>query len=201
MNSWFKTFAVLIFAIIFCKISYSQERFGIKAGVNFANKNVEGTSFDTKTGVNAGVMIQFPLGHRFFLHPELLYSVKGYKISNKVNLYYINLPIILGYKITSGFSVLIGPEAGYLENANTNPRTNAFNIYNFYRKFDIGIDAGAQYSLNKNFGIDIRYNYGFKDLEEVTITDPYGNYIDNKIIGANRVIELTLFYFFNKKKK
>src|SRR4051812_36568942 len=86
MNSWFKTSAVLMFAIIFSSISYSQEGFGIKAGLNLANETVEGTSFDIKTGVNAGVMMQFPLGDRFFLNPELLYSVKGYKNSSKLNL-------------------------------------------------------------------------------------------------------------------
>lgn len=48
MNSWFKTIAVLIAAIIFSKVSNSQEKFAIKAGVNLevgANRVIELSAF------------------------------------------------------------------------------------------------------------------------------------------------------------
>ncbi len=113
-------------------------RFGLKAGVSLANiagKDLgKGFSslkdFSNLVGANAGVMADFSLSDHFSIHPELLFSQKGAKITNtdsysngsiavfstttgQVRLSYLDLPV-LGRGKFGGFFVEAGPQVGFL---------------------------------------------------------------------------------------
>src|SRR5688572_6327021 len=100
-----KILLVVVIATIFSTTIFAQSKttFGIRGGVNFQNlngKDIDGDKLenDLKTGFNAGVNAEIPVGIDFYLQPGLLFSTKGAKneIANveiKRNLSYLEVPV------------------------------------------------------------------------------------------------------------
>lgn len=102
--------------------------FGAKAGVNFSRINGDNTGdLERKTNFHLGLVTEIPLGVKFALQPEILYSSQGAKVDYtenvdgftysykfKLNLDYINVPLLAEYSITQGLSLQAGPQIGYL---------------------------------------------------------------------------------------
>lgn len=95
-------------------------RFGINAGVNFANingKDVEGTKL--KTGFQAGVTYDIGLADEFVLQPGVSYVQNGTKLdafNSKLHLNYIQVPVTFQYQPALGTGNLllgVGPYVGF----------------------------------------------------------------------------------------
>lgn len=110
----------------------------------------------------------------------------------RVGLSYIALPLLLGFQPAENMTILFGPEAGYLTDAKSKIDNQDNNLSTIYRKFDLGLDLGLIYMLNKRLGLDLRYNYGFNDLLHVVYTDPAGNITGQRKAGANCVLQIGL---------
>lgn len=160
----------LIFALcLFCSTAaMAQIEVGLKGGAMLTNTEVVNT--DTLPGTDPrlsfllGGYMNIPLSSRFSMQPELLYANKGGK-----NLYrhYINLPLMLQYKVTDRFKVEAGPEIGYL--LGTSSRFvfgSSIRSYETINEFDLGINIGANYTLTDRLNIGLRYNYGIYDTYE-----------------------------------
>jgi len=190
-----------ISAILIFNLSFAQVHFGFRGGLNLANvKNESRDNNKARLGFHAGGLLQFDLQNKFFLKSELLYSVKGYRSPSTqssgeatVSLNYVNLVILAGYQPADKLSVFIGPEFGFLTSAKSKIDDVKLDISKHYRDFDIGIDLGGAYQLNKYLGIDLRYNYGFKGLMNVIFTDRFGNVTGEGKAGANRMLQLGVF--------
>src|SRR4030095_5983213 len=73
-------------------------------------------------GFAGGVFANFPLGLKFSVQPEALYSVMGGKIDDandknnnlKQKLYYASVPILVKYHIGNSLALFAGPQADYL---------------------------------------------------------------------------------------
>jgi hypothetical protein len=73
------------------------------------------------------------------------------------------------------------------------PNQENFNVSNNYPvKLDIGLDIGLNYNILNNLGVEIRYNYGFKNMYR---TDADGIRIGESLAG-NRVFQIGGFYSF-----
>jgi Outer membrane protein beta-barrel domain len=186
--------------------SYGQVSFGVKTGLNISNVKFDGLNHSARLGMNAGVLSSIKLSKQFLLQPEVIYSTKGYKfpstgLSGKgtLSLNYINIPILLGFKPIDKLVVNFGPEIGFLTAAKSKFDNSTVDLKEIYQKVDIGLDLGAAYNLSKQLSIDVRYNYGFKDLIKATFEDVNGNFIEQKKIGSNRVLQIGLFYLFTQK--
>ena len=90
-----KICAVVIATLLTTGIFAQQKTtFGIRAGVNFQNLNGKDAGDDKlenklKTGFNAGVNAEIPVGIDFYVQPGVLYSTKGAKVEdtdNKISL-------------------------------------------------------------------------------------------------------------------
>jgi hypothetical protein len=190
-----KTFVILA-ALFLINSSYGQVRFGLKAGGNLAN--IDG--FDKtkmKLGLSAGPALQVKLANVFFLQTELLYSIKGTRSDSmqssdaKLNLNYINLPILIGYRAAPNFSIKLGPEIGHLLSAESEVNGNTTDITDLYQSFDFGADLGLAYTFKK-IALDLRYNYGFKDLLDRANGTGTASGSDDV---SNRVLQFSLTYF------
>jgi len=189
-----KTFIILT-ALFLVTTSYAQVRLGLKAGGNLAN--VDG--FDKtkmKLGLSAGPALQIKLANVFFLQTELLYSIKGTRSDSMQNanaeldLNYINLPVLIGYRLAPNFSIKLGPEIGRLLSAKSEMNGSTVDVTDFYQSFDLGADLGLAYSFKK-LALDLRYNYGFKDLLERA----NGSGTRGSEDVSNRVLQFSLTYF------
>ncbi len=103
-------------------------KFGAKAGVNFASLGGDDTDdLDMKTGFHLGLVAEIPFGESFAFQPEVLYSSQGAKTEGsetfegmtasyegKLNMDYINIPLLAKYYVSPNFNIHAGPQLGFL---------------------------------------------------------------------------------------
>ena len=185
--------AMLILSILLMESAKAQHvNIGIKGGLNVYNiHNDNGIEYDSKTGFHLGLLGHIHLDKEWAVQPEIVYSQQGakYNFSNnesRVNLDYINIPVLLQYMFDNGFRFEAGPQVGFLVNAKTGNKTD---VIDSYKNVDFGMGLGFGYiKPSTGLGIDARYNLGLSD-----ITD------NNSVKSTNRGFQLGIFYQFKHK--
>jgi hypothetical protein len=164
---------------------FSEEvSFGLKAGINSSNVyDSKGEDFraDSKIGFAGGAFFSVPLGKSFGIHPEILFSQKGfqgsgsilgssYKFTRTTN--FIDVPLLFALKPIEYVTILAGPQFSYLmkqkdvfENSLlTIEQENEFENDNIRKNtlgFMGGIDINVkQFVLGTRVGFDITKNAG-----------------------------------------
>ena len=168
---------------------------GVKGGLNLFNLNVEnGQEFDTKVGFHAGLLGHIHLAPQLALQPEVVYSSQGgkYDVTGgeyKLNLGYINVPVMVQYMFDNGFRLQAGPQVGFLINAKSErPVIGEIDVKDAFKTVDFGVGAGLGYvHPASGFGVDARYNLGLSDIT------------DDASKLTNRGFQLGVFYLFNHK--
>ena len=176
-----------------------EARFGVKAGVNLANvTNSDISNKKNLVGLAAGVMADFSFSDLISLHPELLYSQKGFKLENggataQSRLSYLDVPLLLRVK-ADGLFFEAGPQVGFLI-----AKKDEVNIPGLVsgtststdgtRKVDVGYVAGVGYQLPQGLELGVRYNVGISD-----ISDP-----SSGSKSRNSVFQLQVGYLFGGK--
>jgi opacity protein-like surface antigen len=189
-------FSALLLLLIFP--GYSQTKLGLKAGVNWATmdfKNNFANSYHYRTGFHVGASVERSIGEKAFVRSELFYSRKGYEArsirfpDNKstTDFDYLNIPLLVGYKLPSGISFYLGPEVSYNLGNTVKPKTK--------KDFDFGVDGGILYSFTDALSFDLRYTYGFVKMSNVKSVNDGEPLYD----GQNRVAQLGVNYYFKKR--
>jgi hypothetical protein len=200
-----KSLFFLLVATVFATVSFSQVQFGLKGGINLATvRGLNEGNSKARVGYHLGALAE--IGNAdLFIRPEFLYSSKGFGYSatessseGTLRLNYLNLPVLFGFRPAHNTVLLAGPELGFLQKAVSISKGIRSDMTGFYRHFDVGFDLGAAYEFTRSVGIEARYNYGFKDLVNVVITDNAGNVIGQGKTGANSVIQVGLYFFLDK---
>ena len=164
-------------------------KIGVKGGLNLTNLYVDDVEDENmKAGFNLGLFAKLPVTNGFSIQPELLYSVKGSKLtydlgilgSNeyRFNLNYVEVPVLAVINLSKNFNVHAGGYAAYLAQANIkrevddgpNDQIANLNEDNFNR-FDYGLVGGLGVDIDA-ITIGARYNYG---LREVGKADNFGS--------------------------
>lgn len=115
---------VAFFIMMLSAVSVSAQSsfsFGVKVGVNFSNYISES---NLAPGCDAGIFLRG--GKRFYIQPEVCYSLRNTKFSeiideikenNSLGQHFIDVPILLGYKIVNNpnfnLRFFIGPRFGF----------------------------------------------------------------------------------------
>ena len=114
---------IFFMAALFLMINAKSQgvHFGVKGGLNASSLNSSPSNDDmqTKIGFNAGVLAHIHTGNQFWaFQPELYYSAEGAKSKansdNKLDLGYLNLPVLIQYMFDNGFRLEAGPQVGFL---------------------------------------------------------------------------------------
>ncbi len=149
-----------MFALSTCTYSQSLS-FGPKAGVNLSNYSGGTINSNIKAGFHFGSVVNFGFGKIFSIQPEILFSMQGAKVESsgskkdfKIN--YLNVPVMLKFRIANGFFIEAGPQAG-LRLPESIPGEA---INNFSKTLDFSIGAGLGYQSENGFGAGIRYISG-----------------------------------------
>jgi len=173
---------------------YAQQtttQFGIKAGVNLANLDIENVADgDHRTGIHVGGLAHIHVSPKIAVQPELMYSMQGREqtiagTNYRTNLSYINLPVLLQYMAGGGFRLETGPQLGVLVNAESKAGNSETDVKNSYKTPDVSWAFGAGYLTSSGIGFDARYNLGLTNINDVNA---------NKI--KNRVWQFGVFYQF-----
>ena len=152
--------------------------YGVKGGINFASVSFdpsEDINTGTRIGIAAGGFVALPLGSRLTIQPEGLFSQKGEKadldgVVAKLELDYIEVPVLVKYAITQGasrsFHVFGGPSMAFKVRSRatasfggTTVETGEENI----KDTDFGVVFGAGMDFGK-WSVDGRYTMGLADI-------------------------------------
>ena len=149
-----KKIIFLILLVLFTTKSFSQGvDLGIKVGANFATLTDD---VETRTGLNFGAFATIKFNDKIALQGDLLYSQQGAELLDigKVDLDYINVPIVLKYYLVKKLNIQVGPQFGFLVNDDD---LNS-------ESMDIAGVVGIGLDLPLGFRIDGRYNFGLTEI-------------------------------------
>ncbi|MFC5044354.1 porin family protein [Aquimarina hainanensis] len=160
---------------------YAQEytpRFGIKVGENFSfvtKKREEQVAH--RATLHFGVLLEVPLTEVLAFQPEIVYSPQGATIeritaegmtSHRLQLDYLNVPLLFKYYVFKGTSIQVGPQVGILLTGNSEKeifRDGAKervtqHISGVTPLLDLGTTVGIGYQMPQGFFGEVRYYLG-----------------------------------------
>lgn len=172
-----KLLALFLGILIVSTSSFSQTRFGIKGGLNFANaSNISSNINDTwksQSGYQLGIALQFKIPLiGLSIQPELLYSTVRENTDdpeNTINIDYITLPINFELGVDMMIFrpfIVASPFISYAIQNSTRLENQPFDDMN---RFDYGIGLGAGFDLWK-LQIMGKYNWGLGKLQNAEAT-------------------------------
>ncbi len=174
-----KILAVVISTLFTTAIfAQSKTTFGIRAGVNFQNLNGRDEDDDKldnklKTGFNAGVNAEIPVGIDFYLQPGVLFTTKGAKAKEgdfKINLSYVEIPVNFIYKPELGTGRMVlgfGPYAAFAVGGKTkHPDTDIEfgDQPDEWKRFDAGANLLAGYEFSNKLSFQLNAGLGLLKL-------------------------------------
>ena len=177
-----KIMVAVVITTFFTTTIFAQSKtsFGIRAGVNFQNlngKDSEGNKLENKlkTGFNAGVNAEIPVGIDFYLQPGLLFSTKGAKAKvgdATTNISYVELPVNFIYKPELGTGRMVlgfGPYVGYAVNGKYKNGDAESDIkfgdqLDELKRFDAGANLLAGYEFSNKLSFQINAGLGLLDI-------------------------------------
>ena len=149
-------------------------------GINVAN--ITDGNGDAKVGLAAGAELGYQLNESFAVTAGAIYSMQGAKNDGyKLNLDYINIPILANYYITKGLAVQEGIQPACNVKSEAEYDGVSGDVEGI-KSFDLSIPVGLSYEIS-DFVIDARYNWGMTKVLEG---------FDNK----NTVFQFTVGYKF-----
>jgi hypothetical protein len=186
-----KSLLIVIACLTLCIAANGQVNFGVKGGLNLFRLNTDSEdNFDTKSGVHVGLLGHIHITEQFALQPEIYYSDQGAKTvsdgeTRKLNLGYVNMPLMFQYMFDNGFRLQAGPQLAVLASAKSKANGNSTDVKGSFNSFDVGVPVGVGYISPTGLGIDVRYQIGVSNVREDD---------DNK--AYNRGLQIGLFYQF-----
>ena len=190
--------AVMAVAALTANAQNEKGQFSLmpKAGINIST--VTGSDSKSKVGFVGGVEAEYGISKNFGLDFGVLYSMEGckndivvatgigasaYIIKDaKLNLGYINIPILAQFYPVKGLAIKAGIQPGFKASGKVSKDGNSVKLENL-KSFNMAIPVGVSYEY-ANFVLDARYNIGLtKVFKESTK-------------GYNSTFAITLGYKF-----
>jgi hypothetical protein len=140
-----------------------------------------------------GLVAEIPISQSLYFGPEILYSIQGASFSDdefdaSFKLNYIQIPLMVKYFVSEGFSLEAGPQIGFLTSSEIEIEDLGVNTKDFFSGFDYGVNFGLGYKLPGGIFLQGRYNLG---LANVLDSEEFG---DEE--ARNSVIQLSAGYMF-----
>jgi opacity protein-like surface antigen len=183
--------ASLLVISVLAKTSAQEIKWGVKGGFNWTSFQSDLSGVSSTPGFHFGGIAEIRASEKWFVQPELFYSLEGAKVSgsfqdedmslavtNNLKLGYIQMPVMLKHVIVDGFSLEIGPQIGYLVTAkNRFNYTMKMNEMEFgesgtddvkedFKKISLVLNAGAGYEFKNKIFMQARYFYGNANISK-----------------------------------
>jgi len=195
-----KTLPVLLVcsSFLFCTVQLrAQFGIGVKAGLNFANiTDASGFNNDSRTGYMIGGYIAPGAKKLLSFRSEIILSRQGYNYTTatntgKVNLDYLLLPQLLNIRFAKLVQVQAGVQGAFLLNAGVDSSgSGSGSLFDYFKRFDYGVVAGAEISPFMGFFIGARMNVSLNAAnEEAPLGGNWPNFIPRPDV-KNNVVQL-----------
>ena len=156
----------ILFAFVFTSTTIFAQglELGLKAGVNFANLT-DASNLDGRTGFVFGAFVGGKLGDKMGIQADLLYSQQGAEFDgDKIDLNYVNVPVVLKYFLTDNIHIHAGPQFGFIVDDNVTKVFNDFEEDVESNNFDLSGIVGVGIDLPMGIRLDGRYNFGLSKV-------------------------------------
>lgn len=182
---------------------YAQDvEFGVKGGLAISwLTNTVVTGLETVYPHNnfyAGGFATINVSDNFIIQPELIYAGKGHSDKSEVlgsynrRLGYLQVPVYAGYRLSrKNYTVMAGPEFGYLLNSTTVVNGKPVNTTSECRRFNIALALQTNYMVTDNFGVDVKFDWGMNGTFKPNM---YAEKISDK--GRNVSLQIGVCYKF-----
>lgn len=175
-----KKFLFLVsFAALTVSAANAQSGFGIRGGANFFNfggSDVSENDYTNRVGFHAGIYATILPEGPVSVEPGVFYSVKGSQnddgFDSRAVLDYVDVPVLVRFRIGEGFNLFAGPQISFLTNSKFEGEfggsTLSFDTDEI-KSTDAGLVFGLGYNLPQGFNVQGSYDYGltpiFKDSD------------------------------------
>ena len=157
----------------------SKWGWGVKGDLTFNNILGNGMGAGYVAGGELGGFVKLTTSKKWAFQGELLgslditkrgndfltyYNTNGYAFSNEsIKLFYVNVPLLVRYKLNDLFTLVAGPQVGFLVNDNEN-------LLNYnqraFKTYAVSGNVGGELTLN-NVAFFLRYNQGITNINDV----------------------------------
>jgi len=190
--------------LLFSAAAFAQAGFGLKAGGMLSTRVANSLDHNldiAKFSFVGGAFYSFPIHEQFGLQVELLYANKAIEVERRrafqllsEDLHYINLPVMLQYKLKERLILELGPEVGYLIGQKQIATTGTQPPSPFMKDFDMAINLGVGYEPVNRVLLNLRYNFGIFDIDRPFHEVVPGATPEEDRHRANRTLQLTVGY-------
>lgn len=190
-----KSKIVLSVIVMAMSVSVSAQglKFGIKGGADL--HKISGQAFKSQFafGYHLGVFAEVKLTSKFGIQPEIYFSQTDLDTSDRFSsitqfsnvthskLTYLNVPVLLNYKIIKPLSLQAGPQLGFLLDKTSGLRSNGNDIL---ESGDFGMAFGFQLHIPK-VRVYGRYFIGLNNIRDLGMGDSWKNQAVHIGIGYN----------------
>jgi hypothetical protein len=185
--------------LISSTLLFSQTKFGLKAGVNFANQQVKSegvsASFSSLTSFHLMGLVDYSISPSISIQPGLGISGKGFKLdmmgeTAKVNLMYLDIPVnaVAKFPIKSlgKFFIGAGPYAaiGISGKATADGEEDSENLFSEdgYKRGDFGLNLLGGLELKNGITFNVNYGLGLSNIAQ-SASD--GDSLKNKVFSIS----------------
>ena len=188
-------FPVLVILLMAVKVAAQHVNFGFKGGLNaYTIQSETNNQAEPLIRFHLGILGHIHLDRQLALQPELLYSVQGAKsgagiAGGRVELGYLNIPVLFQYMFNNGFRLEAGPQVGLLLSARSKVGNRITNIKDNMKSLDAGLLVGLGYiHPPTGLGMDARYSFGLSNINK-----------SDQFKSHNRGFQLGVFYQFKHR--
>ena len=206
-----KKLFVIIVSFVFCAAASAQQntRWGVIVGMN-SSELTSSRYLDSRIGFHLGVKAEIGLpqvSQGAYLETAMLLSLKGEKTSNefdgdegiKVNPYYLEIPVHIGYRyaLSKNFNLFgsFGPYFAYglfgkIKADVIGPKGNGYEVKtdafgsNTMKHFDFGLGGRIGAEFNNKIQLSVGYDYGLTKPFSSDNASVYGKYNKNLSISV-----------------
>ncbi len=178
---------VLIFLLLTTNHCFSQEKvgeLGLRAGLNINDLGGKNAGYYSTLGFHVGAFYEAVINSHASIQPELIFSQQGAALDlnkdNRLNYYYLNIPVLAKIYFADDFTLQAGPQYGFLVAASNNTPIGNLNITENVRRHDFAIAFGVGYKYKGRTGLDIRYNLGISNTNFQEVV--YSKRLTNRVL-------------------
>lgn len=150
---------LFVFLLLSITFTYAQENlFGARVGLNVTNLDFRpevpnGVLNAHRNGFAVGFVADYGISKKFSIMPEIQFSAEGAK-DEGLRLDYIQLPVLLSYKICDKIAIGVGPQVSL----------KAHDYEDGFQNIVYAGIAGVTYMITDVFFVDARFSYGLTNV-------------------------------------
>ncbi len=211
-------FILLISSFVLKSQTTTNDVFTLKPSLGFNGCQIHGDNYSgyDKFGAFGGLSVNAKLSKKASIELGFFFSQKGARHNQnpekgdftfyRVNLNYIDLPLIFKYNVNATYFLTGGPSIAYLINyQEDNEAGNWDGVYPF-EKFEYGINVGLGRKIKDNFFVEVRSSNSFVAIRkygilatQVFYPNPVARFFNAGLY--NNILTLIVSYKLNLKPK